>query len=320
MKIFVTSIVNRFDIRTNSAKSTDKVRNHSAKSTVRSWSTKWIIDKNAFRIAVKRFKQTITLNRFASITSEDSSFINVISELFSSSTSQSSDITEKMKRIIMSDQKNVRPASAFITVQKRKLIVIMIEVLRNQFTSSFSDENGENSNDNRNNDFNNHRPALIIRSVENVEFFNFNYVDINNFVIVNAGRHIFYKDVYVFENKLKNLTKNFIEEQRMKKLVSECLRGEIFKWYFMKMTKFEKNFLRTVFIEQWINAFIKRFKKRDVAALQTLQTERYIMNDVRSERTSRVYVQNIMKHVKAAEFSSSYNQMFTAWNNLNLKF
>ena len=88
----------------------------------------------------------------------------------------------------------------------------------------------------------------------------------------------------------------------------------------MKVTKFEKNFLWAAFIEQWINALIKWFKKRGVAVLQTFQIERYIMTDVRFERISRAYVQNIMRHAKTTEFSSSYNQMLTAWNNLNLKF
>ena len=51
-----------------------------------------------------------------------------------------------------------------------------------------------------------------------------------------------------------------------------------------------------------------------------MQIERYIMSNVRFKRTFRVYVQNIMRHAKAAKFFFSYNQMFIVWNNLNLKF
>ena len=75
----------------------------------------------------------------------------------------------------------------------------------------------------------------------------------------------------------------------------------------MKVTKFEKDLLRAVSIEQWVNALIKRFKERGAVVLQALQTERYIMSNVRSGRIFRAYVQDIMRHVKAAEFFSSYN-------------
>ena len=83
----------------------------------------------------------------------------------------------------------------------------MIEILRDQSisSSSFFD-------DNKNDDFKNYRFASIIRFVENVKFFDFDYVDINNFVIVNVDHYVFYKNVYVFKDKLKNLTKNFIDE------------------------------------------------------------------------------------------------------------
>ena len=139
------------------------------------------------------------------------------------------------------------------------MIVIITEVLRNQFILSFSffDENDENFDDNENDDFDDYRLISVIRFTENVEFFNFDYVDVDNFVIINVDRHVFYWNVYVFDDRLKNLAKDSIDEQRMRKLISKCFRDEAFKWYFMKMTKFEKNFFRVVFIEQWMSAFIK---------------------------------------------------------------
>ena len=104
------------------------------------------------------------------------------------------------------------------------MIVIIIKVLHNQSISLFSF-----FDNNENDDFDDHRFVSIIRFVENVEFFDFDYVDVNNFVIVNVDRHVFYKNVYVFENRLKNLTKSFINEQRMRKLISRCLRDKILK-------------------------------------------------------------------------------------------
>ena len=130
----------------------------------------------------------------------------------------------------MFDQENAGSVSAFIIAQRRELIVIMIEVLRSQFILLFFDE-GEDGNfdNNENKEFNNYRFASAIRFAKNVEFFNFDYVNIDNFAIVNVDRHIFYKNIYVFEDRLKNLTKDFIDEQRMRELISKCLRDEAFK-------------------------------------------------------------------------------------------
>ena len=86
------------------------------------------------------------------------------------------------------------------------------------------------------------------------------------------------------------------------------------------MLKLKKNLLRGVTVDQWISVFIKRFKKRNIIALQALQFENYIITDVRFGRIFRAYVQNIMKHAKTIEFTFSYNQMLIAWNNLNMKF
>lgn len=44
------------------------------------------------------------------------------------------------------------------------------------------------------------------------------------------------------------------------------------------------------------------------------------MSDARNEKSPRTYVQNILRYAKAAEFSSIYNQLTVAWNNLALEF
>ena len=61
-------------------------------------------------------------------------------------------------------------------------------------------------------------------------------------------------------------------------------------------------------------------QKKNFIVLQNLQNEKYIMIDVRNERISRFYVQNIMKHVKIVEFFFIYNQLLLVWNDFDLKF
>ena len=135
-----------------------------------------------------------------------------------------------MKRINMFDQENAKPVFVFITTQKRELIVIITEVLRSQFTlSSFDETENDNFNDNENKNFDNYRFASIIHFVKNVEFFDFDYENVNNSAIVNVDRHVFYKNVYIFDDRLKNLAKDFIDEQRMQKLILKYFRNEILK-------------------------------------------------------------------------------------------
>lgn len=58
------------------------------------------------------------------------------------------------------------------------------------------------------NDVNNieENSTLIIKFVKDIEYFDSIHKDVNNFLIVNVERYIFYCDLYVFVNRLKNLT------------------------------------------------------------------------------------------------------------------
>lgn len=72
----------------------------------------------------------------------------------------------------------------------------------------------------------NSREISIIKFAKDIEYFDSIYENSSNFFIVNVERHIFYRNSYVFVDRLKDLTKEFIEEQRIRKLVSNCLRDE----------------------------------------------------------------------------------------------
>ena len=67
----------------------------------------------------------------------------------------------------------------------------------------------------------------------------------------------------------------------------------------------------------WYEFLIVRFKKRTFAALSRLQRERYIMTNVRQQKNSRLFAQNIFRYAKATEMCSTYNQISIAWNTLN---
>ena len=65
-----------------------------------------------------------------------------------------------------------------------------------------------------------------LRSTENIEYFDFTYENFDNSMIVNVDRHVFYRNVYSFIDKLKELKQNSFEF-KIKELVSSCLRDEV---------------------------------------------------------------------------------------------
>ena len=160
-----------------------------------------------------------------------------------------------------------------------------------------------------------------VKFVENVNYFDSDYensIDTNQ-LIVSFDRHNFYRDVFIFIDHFKNL-KKISFDFRIKELMSICLKNDALTWYNAKLIEIEKNFFRKANIERWCTHFIKRFKKRTSIALKKLQIENYIYVDARRERKSRVYMQNIFRHVRVANFSSVFHQCITVWNNLELNF
>ena len=56
-------------------------------------------------------------------------------------------------------------------------------------------------------------------------------------------------------------------------------------------------------MKRWYQIINKRFKKKDSEAQKALNHCLYSLQDIRDERTSRAYMQNIIRHVKATGLS-----------------
>ena len=160
----------------------------------------------------------------------------------------------------------------------------------------------------------------VLKNSEDIGFFDPRREDDKDReAIVNVGRHIYYKDVFVFTDRLKDLEKGS-SGHRVRELVAGCLRGDALTWHSLELGETEKDMFRDASVDQWCRGLIRRFKERGPQALKNLQAERYTMQDARNGRTPRAYVQDIMRHSRAAEFNSTYNQLVMAWNNLDLNF
>ena len=137
--------------------------------------------------------------------------------------------------------------------------------------------------------------------------------------VVSVGRHMFYKDIYAFVDRLKDLA-SIKGDEKIREILPTCFRGEALTWHSTELTDLEKTLLRTADLAVWFDSLVKRFKERATVAVQHLQTEKYTMTDARNGKSPRTYVQSIMRHAKAAELTSSFNQLTVAWNNLGLEF
>lgn len=136
----------------------------------------------------------------------------------------------------------------------------------------------------------------------------------SNGPVVNAGKHVFYKDVYIFTNRLKDLAVQRGEEDT-KAVVSSCFRGSALMWYSMELTDLERDLLRdnTTNLDRWCTTLIKRFKTRTAVALSQMVGQMYSLNDMR-HTTPRAFIQQMLHLAKSAELHSTHNQLTMIWN------
>ena len=84
--------------------------------------------------------------------------------------------------------------------------------------------------------------------------------------VVNAGKHVFYRDIYIFVDRLKDLAVS----HDVKRVITACLRGLALMWYSAELTNLERDLLRDLDLDRWYTTLINRFKTRIVVALSRL--------------------------------------------------
>ena len=66
---------------------------------------------------------------------------------------------------------------------------------------------------------------VVIRTIDDIEYFDWTYKNEKNNSIVNIDRYIYYRNIFIFVDRLKNLKKDFVDA-RVRELVVFCLRNE----------------------------------------------------------------------------------------------
>ena len=90
----------------------------------------------------------------------------------------------------------------------------------NQFSSIFSKQTSI-----ENKQFFLHQFRIKNWTSEKIEFFDFIVEDTKS--VINFGKHVFYKNIYVFVNRFKNIT-SWQNKNKFKNIVSQCLRNTAF--------------------------------------------------------------------------------------------
>lgn len=137
--------------------------------------------------------------------------------------------------------------------------------------------------------------------------------------IVTIGRHTFYRDVYAFTDRLRDISCQRGEE-KVRTVIPECLRGACQRGYSIELSQLEKDLLRDASLERWIGVLVRRFKLRTAQALDHLVKEKYSAYDARKGKHPRDYVQNMVRYSRAAGFKTPHTQILAAWNGLDDEF
>ncbi len=154
-------------------------------------------------------------------------------------------------------------------------------------------------------------------TVDEIEFFDSNVDDVDS--IINAKRHVFYKNIYAFVNRLKNMI-NIREENKLRTILSQCFRNAALIWHFIELSDVKKDLLRQINLIFWYQVMINRFKKFTSLILFVLQNFKYTLSDARTEKEFRFFAQQIFRSIKTVNMNSIHNQLTIVWNNLDWQF
>ena len=155
-----------------------------------------IIENSSIFIEILNFTNNSSINDSSTITIESSTFVNNSSIFIKNST-----ITKKISRDDMIF--NLFNFDFFDTQRLKFAQIIVATLRRNIFKSSFNSFNFLNSSNDDNNDNNNNEKWKS----NDIEYFDSKFeksINTNN-SIINFDWYIFYRNVYVFVDRLKNL-------------------------------------------------------------------------------------------------------------------
>ena len=127
--------------------------------------------------------------------------------------------------------------------------------------------------------------------------------------IVTSGKHVIYKNVYEFKDRINTYKLHYSDEE-VKNLIPACLRGDALKWHSNEIHEDKKRFLaRTANCEEWTEELIKRFKLKTSISLARIHTTIYELNETKKGILARQHANKILSLTKSAEIESVKNRL-----------
>ena len=153
-------------------------------------------------------------------------------------------------------------------------------------------------------------------SIEKIDFFDFATEKIES--LINVEKHVFYRNVYAFTDRLRNIIV-IKRKHKLKTVLFQCLRKFVLIWHFIELFDLKKIMLKEISLDMWYTAMIKRFKKRISMTLINMQITKFFFENA-LHKNSKMFAQDFFRYAKAANLTSVYNQFIIVWNNLAWQF
>ena len=127
--------------------------------------------------------------------------------------------------------------------------------------------------------------------------------------VVNAGKHVYYLDVFVFVDRLKELARKQ-GAAKVIDLIPSCLRGTALIWWTVEVDEMAKELLEgSKKLEQWTTILIKQFRTAPTEALTALCASTYNLQDLRRGMSPRMWIHGQLHLARSAELDSVFNQL-----------
>ena len=138
--------------------------------------------------------------------------------------------------------------------------------------------------------------------------------------IVQASRDIYYQNVYLFIDWIKN-TVSVRESKIVRSNLNTYLWESVQEWYSFKLIQLKRDVLCDLEedVEQWICVLEKRFKSFILICMMMLMMKQYSMMNTRNHCEPVSFVQLIVWHTRDVNFNIMRVQLIYVWNQLNVE-
>ena len=127
-------------------------------------------------------------------------------------------------------------------------------------------------------------------------------------LMIKNDKNIVYRNVHFFCERIRNLIA--IKRQELICInLNICMIDTALIWYISKLKTLRRVDFRSFDLKKdWIKKFKLRFKSNHFVVINVFIVERYTIIDVRNERESFDYIQQVVNHVMNVNFQNIHQQ------------